>query len=89
MAVSYRVASRYAKSLTELAQEQKSLDNVHADMKLFIDVYEANRDFQLMLESPIINHDKKLNILETLFKKNSYSLFTPAAATISKTSSIQ
>lgn len=70
MAVSYRVASRYAKSLTELAQEKSLLDNVHADMLLFVDVYDKNRDFQLMLESPIINHGKKLNILETLFKKN-------------------
>lgn len=67
MAVSYRVASRYAKSITGLAEEQKVLDQVKADFELFVQVYEENRDFQLMLESPIIGHDKKRKILSMIF----------------------
>lgn len=67
MAVSYRVASRYAKSITSLAEEQKVLDQIKADFELFVHVYEGNRDFQLMLESPVVGHDKKRKILSLIF----------------------
>lgn len=64
-----RVASRYAKSLLELAVEQKVLDAVHKDMLSFSKVCEENRDFYLMLKNPIIKHDKKLAILNKVFVK--------------------
>jgi len=64
-----RVASRYAKSLLELAQEQGVLEEVHSDMILLNHVCKENRDFTLMLKNPIINHYKKLGILEDLFKE--------------------
>lgn len=64
----YRVATRYAKSLLELADEQQVLDDVHKDMLLFSKTCEENRDFLLMLRNPIINHYKKLSILKTIFK---------------------
>lgn len=67
MAVSYRVASRYAKSILELAVEQNVLEAVKADMLLFVQVCDENRDFSLMLDSPIINHGKKLEILRKVF----------------------
>ena len=66
---SHRAASRYAKSLLELAQEMKILDNVYADMQLFSAVVEENRVFAIMLKNPIINHDKKRNVLRALFGK--------------------
>jgi len=64
---SHRAASRYAKSLLELAQEKNVLDEVYADMRLFTLVVEQNRVFSVMLKNPIINHDKKRNILRALF----------------------
>ncbi len=63
-----RVASRYAKSLLELAAEQKVLDQVHDDMLQFSKVCDENRDFYLVLRNPIINHDKKRAILGKVFK---------------------
>ena len=76
----YRIASRYAKSLLELAKEQDQLEEVHNDMMLFKKICEENRDFTLMLKNPIITHDKKLSILESLFKdsfnKLSLAIFT-------------
>ncbi len=63
-----RVASRYVKSLLGLAEEQKVLEQVHADMLLFASVCKSNHDFTNMLKSPIIKHDKKLAILEAIFK---------------------
>lgn len=66
--VDSRAASRYAKSLLGLAIEQKSVEQVSDDMKLFIQVIEQNKSFDLMLRNPIIKHDKKRDILEKLFK---------------------
>jgi len=63
-----RVASRYVKSLLDLAVEQGSLDKVDQDMQLFSKVCTENRSFALMLKSPVIRHDKKRDILESLFK---------------------
>ena len=64
----YRVASRYAKSLLNLAQERGVLEEVHDDLQLFRKVCEENRDFVIMLKNPIISHDKKTAILNQLFE---------------------
>lgn len=61
-----RIASRYAKSIIELAQEQGSLDKVLADFELFDEVAK-NREFSLMLNSPIIKGDKKRAIFNQIF----------------------
>ncbi|MBB6609801.1 ATP synthase F1 subunit delta [Pontibacter sp. Tf4] len=63
-----RVASRYAKSLIELAAEKGVLEQVNEDMKLFSDVVSKNRDFQLMLHNPIVKSDKKLAVINGVFK---------------------
>jgi F-type H+-transporting ATPase subunit delta len=64
----FRVASRYAKSLLSLAEEKGVLEEVHDDMQLFKNVAENNKEFTRILKNPIINHDKKLNILKGIFK---------------------
>jgi F-type H+-transporting ATPase subunit delta len=63
-----RAAARYVKSLLGLAVEKNVLDQVHQDMLLFSKVVDENREFRLMLNNPIIRHDKKRDILELLFK---------------------
>lgn len=63
-----RAASRYVKSLLDLAIEQKALENVHDDMVLFAKVYGESKPFALMLRSPVIPHDKKREILAKIFK---------------------
>lgn len=63
-----RIASRYAKSLLELAQEKGVLDQVNADMVAFDKLCKSNRDFTLMLKNPIIQHYQKLAILKKVFK---------------------
>ncbi len=62
-----RVASRYVKSLLGLAEEQKSLDKVYQDMRLFTKVCDENPAFGIMLRSPVIRHDKKRQIMTKLF----------------------
>lgn len=62
-----RVASRYVKSLLGLAVEQGALEAVHKDMLLFTKVLKENRDFKIMINSPVIRHEKKRAILEKIF----------------------
>jgi len=64
----YRIASRYAKSLLSLAEEQGALEAVHDDMKLFSQMIEENRDFELLLNSPVVVSTKKLVILNQVFE---------------------
>ena len=81
---SHRAATRYAKSLIELAKEQNVLDEVYGDMKLFTAVIEENRVFAVMLKNPIINHDKKRNVLHALFDKRMNKLSILAFDLITK-----
>lgn len=64
-----RVATRYAKSLLDLAVEKGFLKDIHADMQLFSSIVEKNHSLELMLKNPIINEDKKRKILHEIFKK--------------------
>jgi len=74
------VASRYAKSLIELAKEKNVLEAVFEDMKLFKDTADKNRGLMLALKSPVVRHEKKLAILKALFADRvnavSYAIFT-------------
>ncbi|MEO0332140.1 MAG: ATP synthase F1 subunit delta, partial [Bacteroidota bacterium] len=63
-----RVASRYAKSLIELAIEKGTLEKIYEDMQLFSQICDANRDFRLMLRNPIVSHGKKKAVLDKIFK---------------------
>ncbi len=61
-----KIASRYAKSLLDLAKEQNKVDAVLEDVKMFKQATE-NRDLYLLLKSPIVKTDKKLTILKEIF----------------------
>ncbi len=61
-----RIASRYAKSLIELAQDQGKLEVVKEDIATFKQVL-GNRDFELLIKSPIIQGDKKQSIFKRIF----------------------
>lgn len=64
-----RIATRYAKSLLELAQEKNVLEAVHKDMQMFAEVVNENRDLDLALKNPVIQPDKKKAILNSIFTK--------------------
>lgn len=73
------VAYRYAKALMDLAIEQKVVDHVNKDMSYFLEVCDAEREFYAVMANPIVRHDKKLKILEKIFKNKvhdvTYSIF--------------
>jgi F-type H+-transporting ATPase subunit delta len=58
------VATRYAKSLLQLANEKGQLEKVYADMQLVKSVCEENREFTNFLNSPIIKTDKKVSVIK-------------------------
>jgi F-type H+-transporting ATPase subunit delta len=61
------VASRYAKSLIDLAQEQNIVDAVKADMDLFLHTLKGSSELAAVLANPIISQAKKINVLEAVF----------------------
>src|SRR5688572_17601973 len=61
--------NRYAKSLMDLSIESGQLDSARKDLKLILNTIENNREFALMLESPVVKKDKKISVLNSIFDK--------------------
>jgi len=61
-----RLASRYAKSILDLAIDKGQLDNVYKDMILMKDICRSSQDFVNLLRSPIVKADKKGKILDVI-----------------------
>ena len=62
-----RIASRYAKSLLDLSQEQGKLERIMEDIRAFQKAAKQ-RDFYLLLKSPVVNPDKKGTIFKKIFE---------------------
>ncbi|BDD06185.1 ATP synthase F1 subunit delta [Aureibacter tunicatorum] len=63
----FRVATRYAKALVDLATEKNSLDKVYEDVRLINDVCAENESLVVILKNPIVDNEKKQAVLEKLF----------------------
>ena len=66
----YRVASRYAKSVFDLALETRLVDKVYHAMLLVEQVCNENRPLVTLLKNPIIRYDYKLKVLTKIFQKH-------------------
>lgn len=62
-----KIAVRYAKALLDIAQEQQKIDEVAADMNYLKKVNTETVDFQILLKSPVVNSQKKIEIFKLLF----------------------
>ncbi len=69
-----QVASRYAKSLIDLAQEENALEPIKADIETFIAVCKGNPQLLAVLKNPIISPSKKVAILNDLFGKTMHKV---------------
>ncbi|MBD79678.1 MAG: ATP synthase F1 subunit delta [Crocinitomicaceae bacterium] len=67
---SNKVARRYAKSLLLLAQERNELEQVKDEMQALHRVIGENQDLKIMLRSPVVKKDKKINVLGLIFKES-------------------
>jgi F-type H+-transporting ATPase subunit delta len=66
MASISRIASRYAKSLIDLASERGSLDSTYQEM-LAMEGFFGNSELLAMLKSPVIAPGKKAEVFKALF----------------------
>jgi F-type H+-transporting ATPase subunit delta len=65
-----RLASRYAKSILDLAVERGQLEQVYGDMLYLQQLTKISRDFLNLLRSPIVSNDKKLSAIDSVIGKN-------------------
>ena len=63
------ISDRYASALYELAAEKKLLDSVLNDLSNLKNILKDNKEFSLVVKSPLISSSDKQNIFETLLKK--------------------
>ncbi|MFN8437731.1 MAG: ATP synthase F1 subunit delta [Cytophagales bacterium] len=61
------VASRYAKSLLDISKENGALESVKSDMDALAKAIAESKDLELLLKSPIISQEKKLDVLKAVF----------------------
>ena len=64
----YKITSRYAKALIDLSIEHSTIEDVEKDVELITEIFESNRSMIVMLKNPIILPQKKMSILEKVFK---------------------
>ena len=62
-----KVAKRYAKSFLGLVSEKGKLEEAFADMSLIQKTTSENRELVNMLKSPVVNTDKKISILKSIY----------------------
>lgn len=62
------VATRYAKSLLDLAVEKGQLEAAYTDMLQVKNVCDSSKEFVNFLNSPIINADKKTATIKAVFE---------------------
>lgn len=63
----FKVASRYAKSLIDLAREENALEAIRQDMVQVIEVMKENSQLRAVMSNPIIKLDKKQAIIDQIF----------------------
>jgi F-type H+-transporting ATPase subunit delta len=69
-----RINIRYATALFDLALEQQILDRVFEDMKMVKNICLSNKDFEMLLSSPIVRTDKKQAIVKEIFGNHIHNL---------------
>ncbi len=67
------VSDRYASALYELASENKIVDEVLNDFLFVKDVINNNKELQLVIKSPLISSNDKLEIILRLIKSKKIS----------------
>ena len=65
MAADSRIAARYAKSLLDLARERGQVAAVTESVRALATAVE-NRDFRMLLASPVVSTDKKLAVIRAV-----------------------
>ena len=70
------IADRYGIALYELASEKKCVDEVLSDVQIIEKYINQNKDFKLLIRSPIITSSEKLLIIEKILLDHSANNLT-------------
>ena len=62
------VSVRYAKAFFSLVKEKNIIDAAKNDMEMISLVCRESSDFNLLLESPVVNASTKVNLISKIFK---------------------
>lgn len=63
-----KLAARYAKALFEFAEELQKVDVISKDIELIDETFKSNEDLCFALLSPVVRTDKKISIMNGIFK---------------------
>ncbi len=63
----FAISTRYAKALMGIAESDNSFEVVTKDLNLIYNTLVGSRELKKLLVNPIVNSEKKLNILNELF----------------------
>jgi len=63
-----RLATRYAKSLLDIAKEQGQVEVVYQDMLTLQSITKNSRDFVMLLRSPVVTSDKKNKVITAVIE---------------------
>jgi len=66
----FNVSSRYANALISLSEDKNILDRVYQDVDIVFNTIKASKELRNVLESPILEEEKKSSILDEIFKKD-------------------
>lgn len=66
--VNTKAASRYASAIFEIAKEKNLLDVVLGDFRTIQEVINSSNEFNNLVLSPVVNHDKKIAIFKEIFE---------------------
>jgi len=70
------ISNRYASALYELAFESKNVEAVLNDLEFIQKCIKKNKDFKLLIKSPLITSEDKLNIVEKILSKQNTNKLT-------------
>ena len=66
----------YANALVEIAQENNSLDDVHADVDALQSVFNENEQIKDFLFNPVMTAEKKKDVIKKIGKEAGLSKYT-------------
>ena len=70
------ISNRYASALYDLAADLKIVDSIFADLQIIENIIETNKDFKLLIQSPLIASNDKYKIIEKILSKNKINKLT-------------
>lgn len=70
------VGGAYANALVEIAQENNSLDDVHADMDALSSLFNDNEQIKTFLFNPVMTAEKKRDVIKKIGKEAGLSKYT-------------